>query len=597
MKNREVVKLIQKIGQLLELKGDNPFKVRSYEKAAQNIASLTEPIEKFVSQDKLETISGVGEGIAKKIKEYLETGKLKYYEDLKKNFPEGLLEILSVPGIGPKTAKTVYHELKIESLTQLEKAAKEHRLSELHRLGEKTEENILRGIQLLRKGGERILLSLALFLAKPIMEELKKSSGVKDLDLAGSIRRKKETIKDIDILCTAKKSDVVMTKFVSLPQVKEILAQGETKSSVILDEGIQVDLRVIKPESYGAALMYFTGSKDHNIALRELARKKGYKINEYGLFKLGRSSLRVSSRGRGASSAKLANETRVAGRTEQEVYNKLGLQYIPPEIREASGEIEIALKNRIPRLIEEKDIRGDLHIHSRYSDGAGKVSEIVEKARSMGLEWVGICDHSQSLKVAGGLDPDMVYEKIEETRKFNQKSKDFKVLCGMEVDILSDGSLDYEDELLSQLDLVIAAIHTGFKQSEEQLTWRIISAMENRYVHMVAHPQGRLLGKREPYALNMEKVLRTAQKTQTFLEINAYPERLDLCDIYCRKAKGLGILVGIGTDAHTLNQIENLYLGIAVARKGWLERKDLLNTLSYNELIETLVRKKRCALS
>jgi len=596
MKNREVVKLLQELGQLLELKGENPFKVRSYEKAAQNIASLTEPIEEFVSQDKLETIPGVGEGIAKKIKEYLETGRLKYFDDLKKDFPEGLLEILAVPGVGPKTAKTLYGELKIKSLVQLEKAAKQHRLSELHRLGEKTEENILRGIQLLRKGGERILLSSALFLAKPIMENLKKCPGVKDLALAGSIRRKKETIKDIDILCTAQKSDVVMSKFVNLPQVKEILAQGETKSSVILNEDIQVDLRVIKPESYGAALMYFTGSKDHNIALRELARKKGYKINEYGLFKLGKNLAGVSSRGKGAASARAVRETRVAGRTEGEVYKKLGLQYIPPEIREGSGEIEMASRNKIPRLIEERDVRGDLHVHSRYSDGAAKLSEIAEKAKDMRLEWVGICDHSQSLKVAGGLDPDIVYEKIEETKKFNQKSKDFRVLCGMEVDILSDGSLDYDDELLSQLDLVIAAIHTGFKQSEEQLTGRIISAMENRYVHMIAHPQGRLLGKREPYSLNMEKVLRTAQKTQTFLEINAYPERLDLYDIHCRKAKELGILIGIGTDAHTLNQIENLYLGVAVARRGWLERRDLLNTLSYNELIKTLGRKK-CALS
>ena len=596
MKNREVVKLLQEIGQLLELKGENPFRVRSYEKAAQNIASLTEPIEKFVSEDKLETIPGVGEGIANKIKEYLETGKLKYFEELKKDFPEGLLEILSIPGVGPKTAKTLYDKLGIKNLGELEKAAKEHRLSELHRLGEKTEENILRGIQLLRKGGERVLLSSALFLAKPIIEELKKCPGVKDLSLAGSIRRKKETIKDIDILCTAKESGVVMSKFVGLPQVKEILAQGETKSSVILDEDIQVDLRVIKPESYGAALMYFTGSKDHNIALRELARKKGYKINEYGLFKLGKSSAGVSGRGKAATSARPVRETRVAGRAEEEVYRRLGLQYIPPEIREASGEIELARRNRIPRLIEESHIKGDLHIHSRYSDGVGKLAEIAEKAKGMGLKWVGICDHSQSLKVAGGLEPDVVYEKIEETKKFNRKSKDFKVLCGMEVDILSDGSLDYEDELLSQLDLVIAAIHTGFKQSEEQLTGRIISAMENRYVHMIAHPQGRLLGKREPYALNMEKVLRTAQKTQTFLEINAYPERLDLFDIYCRKSKELGILIGIGTDAHTLNQVENLYLGVAVARRGWLERKDVLNTLSYGELIKTL-GEKRCALS
>jgi DNA polymerase (family 10) len=596
MKNSEVVKLLQEIGKLLELKGENPFRVRSYEKAAQNIASLTEPIENFVSNDKLETIPGVGEGIAKKIKEYLETGRLKYFDDLKRDFPEGLLEILSVPGIGPKTAKTLYEELKIRSVRELEEAAKEHRLRELRHLGEKTEENILRGIELLKKGGERILLSTALFLAKPILEELKKCEEVKDLDLAGSIRRKKETIKDIDILCSAKRSDVVMSKFVSLPQVKEILAQGETKSSVILDEGIQVDLRVIKPESYGAALMYFTGSKDHNIALRELARKKGYKINEYGLFKLGKSSSRVSIQGKEPGSAKSPGEKWVAGRTEQEVYKRLGLQYIPPEIREASGEIESALKNKIPRLIEEKDIRGDLHVHSRYSDGAGKLSEIAEKAKGMGLEWVGICDHSQSLKVAGGLDPDTVYEKVKEIKKFNQKSKEFKLLCGMEVDILSDGSLDYDDELLSQLDLVIAAIHTGFKQSEEQLTERIVSAMENRYVHMIAHPQGRLLGKREPYALNMEKVLRTAQKTHTFLEINAYPERLDLYDIYCRKAKELGILVGIGTDAHTLNQIENLYLGVAVARRGWLERKDILNTLSYNELINAL-GKKKCVLN
>jgi len=596
MKNKEVEKLLLEIGQLLELKGENPFRIRSYQKAAQNIASLTEPIESFAEQDKLQTIPGVGEGIAEKIKEYLRSGKLKYYEDLKEDFPDGLLEILAVPGIGPKTAKTIYDELKIESLAQLEKAAEEHRLSTLHRLGEKTEENILRGIQLLRKGGERILLSTALLLAKPIISELKKCPRIKDLDLAGSIRRKKETIRDIDILCTVEKSDIVMNKFVGLPQVREILAQGETKSSVILEEGIQVDLRVIKPESYGAALMYFTGSKDHNIAIREFARKKGYKINEYGLFKLSKGRAAVSRRRTGAVAVTTQREIRVAGKTEKEVYEKLGLQYIPPEIREASDEIEVALRNRIPRLVEEKDIRGDLHIHSRYSDGIGKLSEIAERGKEMGLEWVGICDHSQTLKVAGGLDVDGVYKKIEETRKFNRNSRNVKLLCGMEVDILSDGSLDYEDDVLSQLDLVIAAIHTGFKQSEEQLTERIISAMENKYVHMIAHPQGRLLGKREPYAVNMEKVLKTAQKTHTFLEINAYPERLDLYDIYCRKAKEMGVLMGIGTDAHTLNQMENLYLGVAVGRRGWLEKKNLLNSLSYSELIEALGR-KRCARS
>ncbi len=574
MKNKEIAKLLYQISELLSLTEENPFRVRAYEKAAQSIESIPTPIEEIAKRDELEEVPGIGKSVAEKIKEYFETGRIKYLEDLKKKFPDGLLEIMEVPGMGPKRAKYLFDKLKISDLESLKKAAQEGRLRDLPGFGEKTEKNILQGIELKSSSKERILLFDALNISNEIISELKKLQVVQKISPAGSLRRRKETIGDIDILCTVSegKEKLVIEKFTNLASVKKVLACGDTKGSIITEEGIQVDLRVVPQNCYGSALQYFTGSKEHNIALRELANKKDLTISEYGVFKI-------------------KDKTRpVAGKTEEEIYELLGLQYIPPELRENRGEIEIARKHLLPELIELEDIKGDIHVHSKYSDGANTIEEIAKEAEKLGYEWIIICDHSQSVKIAGGVSIKDIYKKIEEVRSFNSKHKGTKVLCGQEVDILSDGKLDYPDEILKELDFVIVAVHSGFKQSEQQVTERIIKAFQNKYVHAFAHPTGRLLGKREPYSVNLEKVLESAKEYNIFIEINAYPERLELTDIYCKKAKEVGIKMAIGTDAHNINQLGFISLGVDVARRGWLQKKDVINCLSYSELTKTLKR-------
>ncbi len=575
MRNKEVAELLLEIAKLLELKGENTFRIRAFEKAAQSISSLPQPIEDVIQTEQIQNLPGVGTGITQRIKQYLEKGRLDELENLKKQIPEGLLKIISIPGVGPKSAKIIYEKLKITSVEELKKAALEGKLTSLPHFGKKTEENILKGIELLKQEKGRILLNRALMLANQIINQLKSYPHIKKINMAGSLRRKKETIGDIDILCSGKNRKAIMDKFTHLPVVKEALVKGETKSSIITKDGVQVDLRVIDENSYGAALLYFTGSKEHNITLRELAIKKGYKINEYGLYRL-----------------KKTKEEFVYGKDEEGIYNRLGLQYIYPELRENRNEIETARKRKIPTLIIYSDLKGDLHVHSKYSDGSSTINEIVEKAKALGFKWVGIADHSKSLKVANGLSEKVLLKKIEEINKFNSKNKDFKILCATEVDILSDGSLDYSDDILKRLDLVIAAIHTGFKQNEKQITKRIIKAMKNKYVNIISHPTGRLIGKREAYALNIEEFLKVAKDTNTFIEINAYPERLDLYDIYCKKAKEMGVYLSIGSDAHFLEQMEYIYLGVDVARRGWLEKDNVINTLEYSELIKKL-REKR----
>ncbi len=573
MKNREIAQIFYEMGEILEIKGDNPFKIRAYYKAAQNMESLTEDIEKVVQENRLSELPGIGAKLALKIKEYVTTGKMHAYEKLKKEVPSGLIKILSVPGVGPKTAKLLYEELKIDSIEKLEKAAREHRISQLPHLKEKTEENILKGIELIKGGMERMPLGIALPLANEIVGVLKKLSEVKKINPAGSLRRRKETIGDIDILITSTHPAKVMDVFTNLPCVSQVIAQGETKSSILTKEGIHVDVRVLNPKNYGAALQYFTGSKEHNIALRTLAAKKGYKISEYGIFdkKSGR---------------------RLAGEKEEDIYEVLGLSYIEPELRENQGEIEAARANGLPKLIEERDIKGDLHIHSNWSDGSASIEKIVEAARKRGWEYAAICDHSKSLKIAGGLSDQELREQIKEIRKLNKKLKDFRVLAGIEVDILKDGSLDYPDELLKQLDFVVAALHSGFKQSGKQITKRIVKACENKWVDVIAHPTGRLLGERAPYEVDLDRVIKVAKETGTFLEINAYPKRLDLNDIHSRKAKEAGVKISIGTDAHTLDQLDYMIIALTAARRGWLEKKDVLNALPVDKLLKKLKRNR-----
>ncbi len=568
MHNQEVARVFYEIANLLEIKGENPFRIRAYRRAAQNIENLAEDITKVIQTNR--KIPGIGQDLMQKIKEIIRTGSLQMYEELKKEIPLGLLELIAIPGVGPRTAKTIYDHYGAASLDSLEKLCLEHKIQKLPGFKAKTEENILKGIQLVKKGRERRPLGLILPMSEEIIRTLKKKCHLERIDIAGSVRRRRETVKDIDILVCSSAPQEVMEVFTKLPIVSDVIAKGKTKSSIRTQDGLQVDLRVVEKNCYGAALCYFTGSKAHNIRIRELAIKKGLKINEYGIFE---------------------GDNYIGGKEEEEVFKAVDLPYIPPELREDRGEIEAGLQNKLPKLLELREIKGDLHVHSKYSDGAATLSEIAEKARKMGLQWVAVCDHSQSLKVAGGVSVEDLRRKRKEIEIFNQSSSDIKLLCGTEVDILNDGSLDYPDEILKELDFVIAAIHTGFKQDEATLTTRMVRAMENPYVHGIAHPTGRIINEREGYSLNLEQVFAKAVKTNTCLEINAYFKRLDLNDILSKTAKDKGIKLTIGTDAHILDQMEYLRLGVFVARRGWLEKEDVLNTMTYEELIHFLKRK------
>jgi DNA polymerase (family 10) len=568
MKNKEVAKIFKDVARILELKGENPFRIRAYEKASQNIESLAQDVEIIAKEGRLTSLPGIGQDLANKIKEIINTGTLKQYENLKKEVPEGLLKMLEIPGLGPKTVKSLYDKLKIDSIEKLEEAAKKNKLQTLEGIREKTVENILKGIQLLKKGRERAPLYIALSVAEGFISELKKMREVEKIDAAGSLRRKKETIKDVDILVVSTKPSRVMERFVNLPFVQEVLAHGETKSSVICKENsMQVDLRVVAKDSFGSALMYFTGSKDFNIKFRQLAIKNGFKVNEYGVFK---------------------KDKRIAGKTEEEIFQLMKMQYIPPELREDRGEIELALRNKLPNIIDIKDINGDLHIHSKYSDGAATIEEIIAQSKKMGYKFVGICDHSQGLKVAGGVSIKEVYKKIEHIKKLNSKLKDIKIICGTEVEILGDGSLDYPNSILKEFDLVMAAIHSGFKQSKSQLTKRIVKACQNRFVNVIAHPTGRLFGVREAYEVDWDQVFRVASDFNVALEINCYPQRLDLDDLGCMKAAQNSVKLCLGTDAHILDQMQAIDLGVSVARRGWLKKSDIINCWETDKLIRWL---------
>ncbi|MCK9573727.1 MAG: DNA polymerase/3'-5' exonuclease PolX, partial [Candidatus Omnitrophica bacterium] len=471
MKNQEASRIFRDIAKILELKGENIFRIRAYERAAQAIDSLQDDLERIMKKNELTSIPGIGADLSAKIKEIVETGRLKYYEELKKKTPQGLVAMMEIPGLGPKTVKRLYEQLKIDTMEKLEKAAKGGKLLKLEGIKEKIEDNILRGIDLVKKGNERQLLDFAINLSKSFIESLKGLKEIDDIEVAGSVRRRKYTVKDIDILVTSKKPKVVMEKFLHLDLVKDILAHGETKSSVISKENnMQVDLRALEHGSFGSALLYFTGSKEFNIRLRQEAIKKGYKLNEYGLFK---------------------KDKKLAGKTEEEIFSLLKMAYIPPELREDRGEIDAARINKLPKLVELKDIRGDFHIHSKYSDGLASIAEIADTLEKFDYEYAAICDHSQSLKIAGGLSEKEVYKKLKELKKVNQKSK-LKLFAGTEVDIASDGALDYSQSLLKEFDVVIAAIHTGFKQTKHQLTKRIVNACKNKYTNIIAHPTGRL---------------------------------------------------------------------------------------------------------
>lgn len=567
MKNQEIVKIFRDFANLLEIKGDNPFRIRAYDRAAQNIEGLSESIEDVAAQDKLREIPGIGADLESKIKEYISTGKVKALEDLEESVPEGVLELLDIPGIGPKTAKSLFEKLKIKGIADLEKAIQKNKLAGIEGIKNKTIENIQKGIELVKKGRERMPLADALQLADEFVSQLEKVPGIDFISSAGSLRRQKETVRDIDILVSSKNPQKIMDEFIRLPSAKTVISHGETKSSVRDINGVQVDCRVVEKKSVGAALVYFTGSKDFNIKLRKVAIKKGLKVSEYGVFRNGKY---------------------LAGETEEDVLKKLGLVYIDPELREDTGEIELAKKNKLPRLIELSQIKGDLHSHSTYSDGGNSIEEMALAAKARGYEYIALTDHSQSLHVANGLSIAELKRKKLEIEKINKKIKGIRVLFGSEVDIDSNGGLDYDEDVLKQFDVVIGAIHVGFKQSKEQITKRLVKACQNKYVNIIAHPTGRLWGIRDAYEVDFNELFKVAKDTNTHMEINSYPSRLDLNDLNVRHAKNMGVKICINTDSHAIEQLDLMKFGVSVARRGWLEKEDVINTLPLGELIKAL---------
>lgn len=564
MKNIEIARIFYDIADILEMQ-DVQFKPRAYRKAAKSIETLTEDIEEYYKKGKLKDIPGVGGNIAKKIEEILKTGKLKYYEKLKKQIPKHLIELMQVPGMGAKRANVLHEKLKISSIKQLEKAAKQHKIAKLFGFGEKSEEDILKGIELIKSGKKRMLLGIALPIAKELESRLKSLKEVKKVESAGSLRRMKETVGDLDILVISKKPTKVMDFFTSMKDVARILAKGPTKSSILLKSGLQVDLRVVPEKSFGAALQYFIGNKDHNIKLRKIAIKKGYKLSEYGLFN------------------KKTNK-KLAGKDEKQIYKKLGMKWMEPEIRENTGEIEAAIKAKLPKLVPYDSIKGDLHVHSKYSDGANTIEELALAARSTGYEYIGIADHSKSQVIARGMDEETLLKQIDEIKKVNKKVKGIKVISGIEVDIKADGSLDYPDDLMKRFEIVTAAIHSGFKSSKQKMTKRILTAMENKHIDILDHPTGRLINRRPGYEVDLKEVFRVVKQRNIFLEINASPARLDLNDVNIKAAIQSGCKLVIGTDAHALDHLKFMELGVATARRGWAEAKDIINTRTLKEL-------------
>jgi DNA polymerase (family 10) len=564
MKNREIADLFAKMAELLEFKGENPFKIRAYSRAARIIGDLTHDIEEVAQSGELKNIPGIGEGMAEKIIEYLKTGRVSKFEETKKGIPDELIAIMDIPGMGPKTLSMLHKEKGISSLTELEKALEEGSLVELPGMGDKKVENIKRGIQLLKQSRGRMNLGVAFPVARRLVEVLRERVGSRKIEWAGSLRRMRENIGDIDILAAGSNRKKIIGEFTHLPEVKQVLASGETKASVIVEGGLQIDLRVVEESSFGAALQYFTGSKAHNIHLRGKAKARGIKINEYGVFK---------------------GEKKIGGKEEKDVYDALKMAWIEPELREDRGEIEASQEGRLPKLVEEGQIRGDLHVHSNWSDGTSTIEDVGQAARRKGYQYVAVCDHSPSLKVARGLDESRLLKKLDEIDRVNEKLKGFRILKGAEVDIKTGGGLDYPDRLLKKLDLVLVSIHSGFKQDKETVTRRIVRALEHPYTHILSHPSGRLLGQREPYELDWDEVMEAAKRHGKALEINAYFERLDLDDVRSRKAKEMGIPLSIGTDTHHIDQLWMMSLGVAVARRGWLEPPDLLNTMDLDGLM------------
>ena len=566
--NEDIAVIFDEMADLLEIEEANPFRVRAYRNAARTIRGLgRELAEMLTDGEDLTRLPGIGKDLAAKIEEILATGHAKALDELHKEVPASLEALLKIPGLGPKRVKVLYQELNIKTLKQLEKAARSGKLSSLPGFGEKTEQRIVEAVGAQRSVEKRFLRNVARQYAEPLVAYLQAVSGVNEVVVAGSYRRGKETVGDLDILVTVKGKSPVMDKFTTYDEVVEVAAKGTTRSTVFLRNGLQVDLRVVEPQSFGAALHYFTGSKAHNIQVRRLGQQRGLKINEYGVFK---------------------GEDSIAGKTEESVFKAVGLPFIPPELREGRGEIEAARAKKLPKLISREDLQGDLHVHTRATDGNASIEEMAAAAKQAGLKYLAITDHSRRLTVVHGLDEKRLHQQLEEIDKLNSKLSGLTILKGIEVDILEDGKLDLPDSILSELDLVIGAVHTKFKLSRKKQTSRILRAMDSKYFTMLAHPSGRLMEEREAYEVDMPRIIEAARQRGCYLELNSQPQRLDLVDTYCQVAKEQGVLISINSDGHSTNGFDLLQGGINQARRGWLEKDDVLNTRSLRELRKLL---------
>jgi len=577
MENLEIAEIFETIADMLEIKGENVFKIRSYRNAAASIEGLPVTLKSIVEKNPKELldIPGIGKGIGEKIEELVTKGKCTYFNELKKETPAGLLDMLGISGLGPKKVALIYKEAGIDSVAKLEKAVDDKKLSKLPGFAAKSEEKLIKAIadyKKLKATAGRFRLSMAKGVVEDIKDYLSELKEVKNIDHAGSLRRWKETIGDLDILVSCKSmndSEKVMDYFVNYNGVKDISLKGDTKTTVVLKNNMQVDLRVVEEKSFGAAMQYFTGSKEHNVVFREMAKKKGLKVNEYGVFD--------------------SKDNQIAGKTEEEVYKAVGVKWMTPELRENRGELN-GKNAKLPSLIEMAHIKGDLHMHTTASDGANTIMEMAESAMKLGYEYIAITDHSKAVGVAHGLDEKRLLKHIKDIDAVNEelKKKKFRILKGAEVDILSDGSLDYDKKTLEKLDIVVAAVHSNFNMKEEDMTERITKALSTGLVNILAHPTGRLINQREPYAVHMEKVMDCAAKYNVAMEVNSYPERLDLKDTHCMMAQDRGLKISIASDSHSKAGLPNIEYGIHVARRGWVTKDSVLNALSVDELFKWL---------
>ncbi len=565
MQNQDIARIFYEIADILEILDENRFRINSYRNAALAIEGLNEDINSIYQKGALRQIAGIGRSISQKIEELIKTGRCAFHQEMLKEVPRGVVQMMRVPGVGPKHAMLVYKKLGVNNINRLRRAAEAGKLAGLPRMGEKLEKKILKGIGQFMVNEGKFKLVTAYSYAEAIKKELAKSKVISRIEFAGSLRRKKDLVGDLDILAISDYPKKAIGAFLKIDGIKDVLAKGRTKSSILLNCGLQVDLRVLDEGSFGVALYYFTGSKAHNVAIRDMAKRKGIKINEYGIFKAGK---------------------RIAGSKEEDIFKALGLMYIQPELRENLGEIETAAANRLPQLLEEADLFGDFHMHTKESDGKDTIEDMAQKAIKMGYKYIAITEHSKAVRIARGRDEKELSGHFKKIDKINSRLKNFRVLKGVEVDIMADGSLDLKNDFLKECDVVIAAIHSRFQMPKEKMTQRIINALQNKNVDILAHPTGRLLNEREPYAVDIKEALRAGRDFGVAMELSAYPDRLDLNDAHCKLARDMGVKIALGTDSHSAKQLDNMRWGVYTARRGWLKKQDVLNTLTADEVLK-----------